>query len=99
MSTQTGVPAEWEQQSALLISWPHGLAAPQQCALEKTLRELIAPIANYQPVVIACHDAELIGRLAIELGDIWATYASYTHPMSICGFAPMARLVPTLMTP
>ena len=34
------------------------------------MRELINAVAAQQPVIIACHNAELIGRLAIELGDI-----------------------------
>ena len=71
MSVTRGIPAQWEQQSGLLISWPHDLAQPGSLeAVEFSLRQLISAVAAYQPVIIACHNAELIGRLAIELGDI-----------------------------
>ena len=68
MSASRGIPAQWEQQSGLLISWPHTLENLD--AVEASLRQLISAVAANQPVIIACHDAELIGRLAIELGDI-----------------------------
>lgn len=63
-----GIPAQWEQQSGLLISWPQRIHELE--SVEASLRQVIASVANYQTVIIACHDAQLIGRLAIELGDI-----------------------------
>lgn len=68
MASARGIPAQWEQQSGLLISWPHNI--DELDAVESSLRQVITLVAPYQTVIIACHDAELIGRLAIELGDI-----------------------------
>ncbi len=57
--------AEWEPQTGLLIAWPHA-----QAEMEAPLRAVIRCAASTQAVIIACHSADLIGRLAIELGDI-----------------------------
>ena len=69
MSAVRGIPAQWEQQSGLLISWPHSI--DELTSIEASLKQVIALVAPEQTVIIACHDAELIGRLAIELGDIF----------------------------
>ena len=78
MSVSRGIPAQWEQQSGLLISWPHNIDKLEP--LESSLRQLISAVAAEQPVIIACHDAELIGRLAIELGDIMGDLRFFHAP-------------------
>lgn len=70
---QAGVPAEWDKQTGLLITWPHHIDTWGKSvfyAVEDALRQVIALVAPTQTVIIACHDAELIGRLAIDMGGI-----------------------------
>ena len=78
MSTVRGIPAQWELQSGLLISWPHSI--DELVPIESSLRQIITSTAPYQAVIIACHDAELIGRLAIELGDIFGDLRFFHAP-------------------
>ncbi|MGM0564169.1 MAG: agmatine deiminase family protein [Pseudomonadota bacterium] len=68
-----GVPAEWHAQSGLLITWPHDIDLWGEslfAAVEDSLRHIIALTAPHQSVIIACNDAELVGRLAIEMGTV-----------------------------
>lgn len=56
-----------------MLTWPHDIELWGQAlyqAVEDSLRHVVALTAPQQTVIIACNDAELVGRLAIELGTI-----------------------------
>ncbi len=53
------LPAEWEKQKALMITWAHahGLWAPDRLVeTEKVLVNIAAITSHYQPLIIACYD-------------------------------------------
>lgn len=58
-------PAEWEDQSAVLIAWPNTDTdwAPRLAEVEGTYVELAAAITRFQPLVICVRDAALEARL------------------------------------
>lgn len=51
-------PAEWEKQSAVLIAWPHrtGDFTDRLESVEETYAFIAKTIAQYQSVIIVCHD-------------------------------------------
>jgi agmatine/peptidylarginine deiminase len=51
-------PAEWEKQSAVLITWPHssGDFNKHLEAIEETYSFIAKTITQYQSVIIVCHD-------------------------------------------
>lgn len=51
-------PAEWEKQSAVLIAWPHqnGDFTTQLESVELTYQLLAKTIAQFQKLIIVCHD-------------------------------------------
>lgn len=61
----TRLPAEWERQSAVLLTWPHRHSdwLPQLDAVEPVYVELATQIARFEPVVILCWDPEHRGHI------------------------------------
>lgn len=58
-------PAEWEDQSAVLIAWPNPNTdwAPRLAEVERTYVELAAAITRFQPLLVCVRDAELETRV------------------------------------
>ena len=77
MANKRGLCADWETQSGLLISWPH---EEQHRDTEAALLTIVEHVSPTQPVLIACHSAELIGDLAINLGAIPGDLRFYHAP-------------------
>ena len=61
MTEQFRFPAEWEQQSAVLIAWPHADTdwAERLGEVEETYVALVAAITRFQPAVICVADEDL----------------------------------------
>lgn len=90
LTASRSVAADWEEQSALLFCWPH---QAQHLALKNQLLTIIEHCASYSTIVIACHDAEMIGHLAIDLGaipgDLRFLHAPNQHPW-VRDFGPIS---------
>lgn len=54
---QIRLPAEWELQSALLLTWPHEETdwLPQLEQVEQVFLDIVSIVAPLQPVIISCH--------------------------------------------
>lgn len=54
------LPAEWEPQSGILLTWPHEATdwAERLDEVEPLYAELAALISRFEPVLIVCHNAE-----------------------------------------
>ncbi|MBU2881345.1 agmatine deiminase family protein [Psychrosphaera sp. B3R10] len=52
------LPAEWHEQSAIQLTWPHAKTdwQPWLAEIESTYVDIVNAITQFQPVVIACHD-------------------------------------------
>jgi len=63
------LPAEWEPQQAVMLTWPHAGTdwAAQLDAVEAVYRRLTCLVAARESVLIVCADAALRERLADEL--------------------------------
>lgn len=63
------LPAEWEPQGGVLLTWPHAATdwASRLPEVEDTYVALAAAIARYEPVLIACADEEHAARIAGQL--------------------------------
>lgn len=68
------LPAEWERQSAVMLTWPRpdGDFGKMLSAVEQTLSELAAAVTRFQPLLISCadeahrdHIARLLARRAV----------------------------------
>lgn len=59
------LPAEWHEQSAILMTWPHKETdwLPWLEAIEQTYIEIISNILTFEPVVVACHDETIQQRV------------------------------------
>lgn len=55
------LPAEWHEQSAIQLTWPHSNTdwQPWLADIESTYVDIVNAITQFQPVVIACHDSSL----------------------------------------
>lgn len=66
------LPAEWEPQSAVLLTWPHagtdwaGLLPEAEAVYDR----LAVAIAAREHLLVACHDASLRDRVAARLADL-----------------------------
>ncbi len=65
------LPAEWEPQDAVLLTWPHARTdwAGELAAAERTFLEIAAQVGARQRVLIACHDEPLRKAVARALAD------------------------------
>ncbi len=84
--TDRRLPAEWEPQSAVLLTWPHahGDWGHHLDEAQQTFAAMARAIASRQRLVISCHDTESLAqvealtrglssveRLLIPSNDIW----------------------------
>jgi agmatine/peptidylarginine deiminase len=67
----TRFPAEWEQQSAVLIAWPHhtGDFSNRLEAVEQSYSFIARTIANFQQLIIVCRDSSHEQHIQTLLGD------------------------------
>lgn len=58
-------PAEWAEQSAILLTWPHSETdwAPDLERVEQCYRDITLAICRFQKVIIVCHDNSLESRV------------------------------------
>jgi len=65
------LPAEWEPQSAVLLTWPHAGTdwADLLPEAEAVYDRLALEIAARERLIVACHDAALAARVAARLRD------------------------------
>lgn len=59
------LPAEWEPQAAVMLTWPHADSdwRPHLAAVEPVFVRIAAEVARREDVVIGCCDAALAGRV------------------------------------
>ncbi|WPL19131.1 Agmatine deiminase [Thiorhodovibrio winogradskyi] len=67
----TTLPAEWDAQSALMLTWPHPDTDwhDQLEAVEAVYVELVRALCRYQPALILCPDAAWQARVAGRLSE------------------------------
>lgn len=66
------LPAEWEKQRALMITWahPHGLWNSQRLPeTEKVLVTIAAITSHYQPLIISCYDEAHLQHVEASLKE------------------------------
>lgn len=66
------LPAEWQTQSAVLLTWPHADTdwQPWLASIEKTYGEIAAAISRFQLVVIACHNKAIETSVLTQLSNL-----------------------------
>lgn len=71
MSDSPRLPAEWEPQSAVMLTWPHGRGAwgTDITAIEADFLALATHILRYQPLLIACASRTDADRVGARLGQ------------------------------
>jgi len=86
MTEQFRFPAEWEQQSAVLIAWPHAETdwAQRLGEVEETYVALVAAITRFQPAVICVADEDLqtyaearLRSARVDMGKVRFVLAEY----------------------
>ena len=65
------LPAEWEPQSAVMLTWPHAATdwADQLDLVEDLYARLAALISHFEPVLVVCRDDALQERVRKRLAD------------------------------
>lgn len=71
MKTENRFRAEWEPQTAVLLTWPHGESdwAGTLDRIWATYLEMARAISRHQSLIILAHDGDLQEQLASLLGD------------------------------
>jgi agmatine deiminase len=71
MTQQYSLPAEWHDQDAILITWPHSQSAWEEMLdrVEQTYFDLVVAISAYQAVVIQTHETLDVESLAQQLSS------------------------------
>lgn len=66
------LPAEWHQQSAVLLTWPHADTdwQPWLADIETTYTQLVAAIIRFELVVIACHNKAVETSVLKQLSEL-----------------------------
>lgn len=66
------LPAEWQPQSAVLLTWPHAETdwQPWLTDIEKTYGDIAAAISRFQFVVIACHNKQVETAVLTQLANL-----------------------------
>ena len=66
------LPAEWDKQSAILLTWPHSETdwKPWLQKIEQTYGEITAAISRFQIVVIACHNKQIETSVLTQLSNL-----------------------------
>ncbi|MGR9052938.1 MAG: agmatine deiminase family protein, partial [Gammaproteobacteria bacterium] len=79
----TRFPAEWEEQSAVLIAWPHesGDFADNFANVEQSYRVIADTISRYQALIIVCkslaHQRHIENILSKSLENFYYIHADY----------------------
>ncbi len=81
----TVLPAEWEPQAAILLTWPHARSdwRPWLEAVDSTFATLATRISQYQAVIISCYDTahcEHVQALLAAAGAVPGRIRCYTVP-------------------
>lgn len=65
----TRLPAEWEPQSGVMLTWPHAFGdwAPSLVAADRTFALMAAAISRYERLLIAAYDRSHKAHIAEEL--------------------------------
>jgi agmatine deiminase len=79
------LPAEWEPQAAILLTWPHARSdwQPWLAAVDSTFATLAARISRYQTVIISCCDTahgEHVLALLAAAGAVLEQIRCYSVP-------------------
>jgi agmatine deiminase len=63
------LPAEWQEQDAILITWPHAFSAwaTNLAAVELSYIDLTATLSHYQDIIIQLHPSMDLDQLLIKL--------------------------------
>lgn len=86
MTNQLRIPAEWENQQAVQLTWPHVNSdwQPWIVEIEQVFDQLVKAISRYQSVIIACHpsrfnslqtqfsDNQKVEVYSVKSDDTWA---------------------------
>lgn len=66
------LPAEWQTQSAVLLTWPHADTDwnPWLKDIQKTYGDIVSAICRFQLVVIACHNKEVETSVLTQLSNL-----------------------------
>ena len=66
------LPAEWQPQSAVLLTWPHAETdwQPWLADIEKTYCDIAVAISRFQLVVIACHNKQIETKVLTQLSNL-----------------------------
>lgn len=66
------LPAEWEDQDAILLTWPHAATdwAPILGDAERVFRDLAAAIVRFTRLVVVCHDDAVYAHVAATLATM-----------------------------
>ncbi|GEM_PF-206585 len=87
-STMTAVrlPAEWEPQHAILLTWPHAHTdwAEQLTATEQVYLEIARQVCLRQDLVVACHDAAVLAQVRTRLAEAGIDSARYRLAIAPC---------------
>lgn len=59
------LPAEWELQSGIMLTWPHAGTdwRPYLADVEPVYIEIARQVGEFEPVIIACHDESVKARI------------------------------------
>ena len=73
MAVNLRIPAEWEQQQAIQLTWPHADSdwQPWIDRIESVFINLVTAISQYQAVMVACHPS-CFERVKNDLAEIKA---------------------------
>jgi agmatine/peptidylarginine deiminase len=79
------LPAEWEPQSAIMLTWPHPATdwQPWLHDVEPVYTEISRQISRYEKIIIVCHDADHrvhVGGLLCQAGIPAEQYRLYIAP-------------------
>ncbi|RFA24565.1 agmatine deiminase [Alkalilimnicola ehrlichii] len=68
--TRVRLPAEWERQAGVMLTWPHADSdwGDKLAAAHAEFLDLACHIAHYEPLLIVCHDASVRDQVAADLG-------------------------------
>lgn len=68
----TRLPAEWEPQSGVLLTWPHAATGfgPWLDEVEPVFVAMATAITRYERVLVACHDGEVATRVRALLSPL-----------------------------
>jgi len=68
----TRLPAEWEPQAGVLLTWPHAATGfgPWLSEVEPVFVAMATAIVRFERVLVACHDNEVANRVRVLLSAL-----------------------------